>query len=157
MYKYNPQINYQRHKPYASAFDGVTTIYKYLDLIKKFVLDSNISPHNEDDLQFLRDLLFETKFGKNHIYFYDYFCRSKNRNKQNIKMLSRYADFLSTMSDLFLEDMYHHFLKTRDKYLINNYFSYLSTKNKLKFLQISKDYSFTVKKIPRISTYMTFL
>ena len=53
------------------------------------------------------------------------------KSKDNIKLLSKYSEYLLIMSELFLDDMFHHILRTRDKYLINNYFTYLSNKNKL--------------------------
>lgn len=155
MYKFIPEINYQRHKPYLSAFDNKITIYNYLHLIKAFILDKHISPNNAEDLQLLRDILFETKFGKNHIYFYDYFSRRKS--KDNIKLLSKYSEYLLIMSELFLDDMFHHILRTRDKYLINNYFTYLSNKNKLNFIKIAKIYPHIINKFPKIKTYMVFI
>ena len=126
-----------------------------MHLLKSFILDKSISPNNEEDLQLLRDMLFETKFGKNHIYFYDYFSRRKSKN--NIKLLSKYSEYLLIMSELFLDDMFHHILRTRDKYLINNYFTHLSNKNKLNFLKIAKNYPHIISKFPRIKTYMVFI
>jgi hypothetical protein len=156
MKQYMPVANYQRHKIYLIAFHDSINIDKYFKILKTFIVDENISPNNEDDLQFLRDLLFETKFGRNHIHFYELAYHSMNKCKNNLHVLSRYTEFLGAISNYFLEDMFEFVLKTKDEFFIKRYFSRLSLNNKLKFIKITKSYPYIFKKIPKIGMYSTF-
>ena len=156
MIRYVPIINYQRHEEYARAFDNSISINKYFKILKKFIMDENISPNNEDDLQFLKDLLFETKFGRNHIHFYEYVYYSMNKSKNNLQILSRYTEFLGSISDYFLEDMFEFLVKTQDEFVIKNYFSKLSLSYKLRFVKITRPYPYLFKKIPILGMCSTF-
>lgn len=156
MTRYTPTINYQRHKAYLCAFDSRININKYFKLIKKFILDKNISCYNDEDIQFLRDLLFDTKFGRNHIYFYQFIYSSINRSKKNFRIFTKYTDFLGAISVYFLEDMFDFVINTKNNNFIKNYFFELSLPNKIKFLKSLKKYPFLLKKIPKIKSYVLF-
>lgn len=156
MNRYTPITNYQRHEAYLCAFDSSINIEKYFKVLKKFIMDENMSPHDENDLQLLKDLLFETKFGKNHIYFYHLIYFSMRKSNNNFKILNKYTDFLGAMSDCFLDDMFNFVIKTKNKHFIRKYFVKLSSNNKVKFLRILKNYPNIIEHFPKLKAYALF-
>ena len=58
---FTPNSPHERHQKYFDAFliTGGLTDSKYLNYITQYIFDPNISPDNEDDLEFFKNLLFE--------------------------------------------------------------------------------------------------
>lgn len=158
--KFIPNSPYERHQKYFDAFlieDGLTNS-KYLNYITQYIFDENISPDNKDDLDFFKNLLFESIKGKVHIDYYD---RVINRwtqlaFDQTIETLARYAAFLSRLSSLFLHDFFSYLLKLENKNIIVQLFLKLDSYSKVYFIEWADFNPEIVKLIPKLKMYLLF-
>jgi hypothetical protein len=160
MKKFIPDSPHERHQKYFDAFlieEGLTDS-KYLNYITQYIFDPNISSSNSDDMDFFKDLLFESIKGKVHINYYDWIVTHwlKYAFPQSITTLSKYAEFLGKLSTMFLEDFFNYLLKLPNKEIIVSVFQKLSTDNKIKFIGWADHHPEIVKLIPKLRLYLLF-
>lgn len=160
MKKFTPDSAHERHQKYFDAFlikEGLSDS-RYLNYITQYIFDPNISPDNEDDLDFFKDLLFESIKGKVHINYYDWVVTrwSQYAFPQSINTLARYASFLGRLSNLFLEDFFNYLLKLPNKEIIIHLFDKLDHISKVQFIQWSDKNREVVKLIPKLKLYLLF-
>ncbi len=155
---YKPDVKEEKYNLYLEAFHPEVSMDQYLDLVTKFIVDPNMSVDDTTDLFFFKDVLFSTKFGKNHIFYYHWLCLNAPENY--IYYLAKYSDFLDRLSYFFISDLWKFLILTHYN-IVDDYFNFLSYSLKLKFLQMLKSQSFKNKELivskKNISLYMTFL
>lgn len=157
---FKPNSTCERHQKYfdavSSKFANQTT---YLSVITRFINDGAISHLDDDDIQFFRDLLFESDYGKVHIEYYSWILDRwlKFAFTQSMTVLSKYADFLGRVSELFLKDMFHHIFKMHQSdMVVPALFHVLSPDNKVHLVQVGMSYPQVVKSIPKFKMYLLF-
>jgi hypothetical protein len=158
--KFIPNSPHERHQKYFDAFlieEGLTNS-KYLGYITQYIFDPAMSPDNEDDLEFFKNLLFESMKGKVHIDYYDQVVTKwvKFAFNQTIETLARYAYFLGRLSDMFLKDFYNYLLKFDDKEILIHLFPKLDSQSKVHFIEWADDYPEIVESIPKLKMYLLF-
>lgn len=161
--KFKPTSSLQRHQKYFGAFflkldrEIVKGTSLYLDYITKFITDPNISHLNEDDLWFLKDLLFESQYGKVHIEYYTWILNNwlDYAFPQAIKILARYADFLGQVDRRYLDDFFHTIMIDSQDAAIA-IFECLSSTNKVEYINIVGRYPAIVERVPKLKLYITF-
>ena len=146
------RYNRKRHRHYACAFSSSILLKNYLKLISRFVNDKSLSPDNEEDLDLFRDLIFHTRWQKNHIYYY---CWVLN-NSRNTKLLAKYSAYLDKLADFFVDDLFHYLCREESCRLIQAYFNKLPQELKFKFLRVASQHPHVLKNIPKFKLYMIF-
>lgn len=155
---FKPTSSYKRHQKYFGAF-CYSDITRYLSAISRYIKDKNISHLDEDDVEFLRYLLFDGPFGKIHISYYTGLHdrkRSRKHFSPSVRSLARYADFLSVLSPYFYTDFLHVLFKKADKSLVGAVYKHLSSDNKLVFIYYVQQYPDVIKQLPKIKLLTTF-
>jgi len=160
--KFVPNSPHERHQKYFDAFlieEGLTNS-KYLNYITQYIFDPAMSPDDEDDLEFFKNLLFESMKGKVHIDYYDRVTRwSQFAFDQTIETLARYAYFLSRLSVMFLDDFFNYLLKSnqnKNDQIIINLFPKLDNYSKVQFIEWADLNPEVVKLIPKLKMYLLF-
>lgn len=158
--KFIPNSPHERHQKYFDAFlieDGLTNS-KYLNFITQYIFDPVLSPDNEDDLEFFKNLLFESIKGKVHIDYYDRIVTrwTQFAFDQTTDTLARYSYFLSRLSDMFLHDFFNYLLLFDNKEIIVHLFPKLDSYSKIEFIKWADNNSEVVKLIPKLKMYLLF-
>lgn len=159
---FKPDSELKRHQKYFDAFSVKNQFANqttYLTYITRFIGDEAISYQNDDDIQFFRDLLFESEYGKVHIEYYRWVLDKwiKFAFTQSMTIISKYANYLVQVSELFLKDMFHHVYKMDQSTLIvPALFNVLSPDNKVHLVKVGMDYPSVVKLIPKFKMYLLF-
>jgi hypothetical protein len=159
---FTPTSDLERHQKYFDAFlisrDPHRSLGEFFDSITKYIFDPNIHHTDEEDLQFLKDLLFESAFGKLHIAYYEWVVAKMVpfAFPQSLRVLSRYVDFLCAISVMFLDDFFHFLCKNPNKEIIRGLFPILSAENRVNFIRVVNNYPDVVKLIPKVKLYITF-
>jgi hypothetical protein len=161
-----PDSTCERHQKYFGAFSvvpkrfhGSNNTYEYLKFITQYINDGAISHLDSDDLQFFRDLLFESSFGKVHIEYYDWIITkwSQFAFSQTVSIIARYADFLGQLSELFLKDLFKYVYSLTPRGAgAKHLFPLLSPENKVIFVQVGMDYPHILQEIPKFKLYLLF-
>lgn len=155
-----PNSPHERHQKYFGAFlikEGLSNS-KYLNYITQYIFDPNLSPDNEDDLEFFKNLLFESMKGKVHIDYYDRVATGWTQYAfdQTIDTLARYSYFLSRLSDMFLRDFFNYFLRFDNKEIIVHLFPKLDSCSKVEFIKWADQNPEVVNLIPKLKMYLLF-
>ena len=162
---FKPDSTCERHQKYFDAFSvipnrfGSDNTYDYLKYITQYINDAAISHLDSDDLQFFRDLLFESYFGKVHIEYYDWIITKWTQFafSQTIYIVGRYADFLGQLSELFLRDLFRYVYCLPPRGAVAKHlFPALSPENKVIFVQVGMDYPHILQDIPKFKLYLLF-
>lgn len=159
---FKPDSTCERHQKYFGAFSDPMALDNrtiYMTYITRFINDGAISPSNEDDIQFFRDLLFESCWGRLHHTYYEYILERwiKIAFTQSMTILSKYADFLLPVSELFVKDMFHDIFKMNQSQLIvTSLFELLSPENKVILIKVGMIYPSIIKEIPKFKMYLLF-
>lgn len=158
--KFIPNSPHERHQKYFDAFlieDGLTNS-KYLNYITQYIFDTNLSPDNNDDLEFFKNLLFESIKGKVHINYYDWVVSrwTQLAFEQTVETLVRYSYFLGKLSDMFLHDFFNYLLKSKHNKIIINLFPKLDHYSKVQFIKWVDLNPEVIKMIPKLKMYLLF-
>lgn len=158
--KFIPNSPHERHQKYFDAFlieEGLTNS-KYLNYITQYIFDPAMSPDNEDDLEFFKNLLFESMKGKVHIDYYDRVVTrwSQFAFDQTIETLARYAYFLGRLSGMFLHDFFHYLLRLDNKEILIHLFPKLDSQSKIHFIEWADYHPEIVESIPKLKMYLLF-
>lgn len=160
---FTPNSLHERHQKYFDAFhikEGLEDS-RYLNYITQYIFDPKLSPDDEDDLEFFKNLLFESIKGKVHINYYDRVVSrwTQFAYEQAIETLARYAYFLSRLSVLFLHDFFYYLLKSnnnKNDQIIINLFPKLDSYSKVQFIEWADLNPEVVKLIPKLKMYLLF-
>lgn len=116
--KYKPNFSETRHAVYQDGFLNHNNVINYYELINKFVLDSNLSPYNQDDVELLKDLLFESKFKTVQLGYAIWVISWCKNKKVGIELISNYIRYLSNISILHMNDFWMLLFVKRNKVFI---------------------------------------
>ena len=155
-----PNSPHERHQKYFDAFsikDGLTDS-KYMNYITQYIFDPCISPDNEEDIYFFKDLLFESIKGKVHISYYDWVIShwSKCAFVQSIETLARYSLYISRLSELFVHDFFNYLWQLPNKEIIVQLFPKLDHVSKLMFISWADTNPEIITLIPKLKLYLLF-
>lgn len=153
--------DHERHKPYHEKFDraqGNNTERQYYWNVAKYVLDSKISPSNEDDLELFEDAIFESPWGRIHIYFYEWLFKNyyQTQTEVVIRTFVKYLEFLNEISPLFTVDAFNFIFRQKDTKLIEKLLNTMSFEIKLNFIKVSDKYPEVVRSVPKLKLYNLF-
>jgi hypothetical protein len=148
---------HERHSDYLGAFSASIKEDEFLKYISKFLLDSRLSPFDADDLDLYQDLVFDSKWGRLHIFYYeDLFSTYYIRPVEFAKKFSRHLDYLGQCSVLFLLDAFTFILKKNNPYMVNFLMKFMSLKTKLLFIRETEHYPQIVQAVPKLKLYNLF-
>lgn len=150
----------KHHQKYLNAFTNQTYQLEYFTNITQFVLDSELSPDNSEDVDLFQALLFDGMHGRIHIIYYENLFYSpwlyKISPEKLTKVFARYLDYLDKMSTLFTLDALHFIFKQQNPYLIECLLNDLSVKNKLQMIRLSELYPEMIQTVPKLKLYNLF-
>lgn len=170
MSSFKPKNVLERHKPFVDAFDNhkssffggnvtlTATQNQYFNYISRFIADSTISSSDDDDIDFLRHLLFDGPYGKVHISYPEWLATLYKHNpakNQILYLFSKYAEFLGKVNDFNLNDLFHYLCKSKTEIIIK-LFPKLTADCKLEFIKLLNFYPEIVKSIPETKVYLLF-
>ncbi len=149
-------------KDYLAQIIESQDLKSYLGLVREFVIDSNHSPNNSADLEIFDTLIFHTKFGKNHIYFYTDLLEklSYENHIELLKVFSKYLQYLDGLSlALLLDalDYFFEFIAKQNQTLAVSAGDYIfvSLPDNIKEIIMNYNSEF-INTLPKIKLYRTF-
>lgn len=157
-----PDSTCERHQKYFDAFSdpkAIDNFATYTTYLTRFIHDNSISFLNDDDLQFFRDLLFESSWKRIHIKYYEDILDRwiKFAFTQSMSVLSKYSDFLGQVSEYYLRDLFYCIFRHHQSHIIvPSLFNVLSPENKVIFVKVGMNYPDIIKQIPKFKTYLLF-
>jgi hypothetical protein len=121
-------------------------------------LDSKISPSDEDDLEIFEDAIFDSPWGRVHIYFYEWLFENyyQSQTEVVIRTFVRYLDFLNEISPLFTIDAFNFVFRKNDIKLVENLLNLMTLETKLNFIKASDKYPEVVRSVPKLKLYNLF-
>lgn len=154
--KYTTDFSQERHGSYARSFK-IEDIGKYYRHINRYILDQNLSPTDQDDVELFKDLLFESRFGRVHIAYSEWLVHYAGKKKSRVNLVDRYIAYISEVSSLFYED----FVGALIKYGNINFVEYLmataSLETRLVLVKtLAQHFPKMMRQIPKLKTYLIF-
>lgn len=158
---YRPKTKHDRHQKYVSVFEGFCVEHEYHATITRFMMDSNISSSNPDDIELFKDLLFESKFGKIHIYYFDKLLKSLSDKSQfdwTVRVMAKYIEFTGKISEFYQGDILHTLFTelNRTQTAIELLLKHLSAQDRIYLAQTARQFPAVIAKIPKIRLYSLF-
>lgn len=150
---------HERHQKYIDLFKEDVFETSLLWHTAMYVWDPKMSAKDDDDMELFQDLVFESKFGRIHIYFYDQylFPRYFRLNPDwVIRVFVRYLEFLERASPLFTNDAFDFAYKYRDSKLILMLLDKMSFDIKMRFIKHSEKYPDMIQLVPKLKLYNLF-
>jgi len=153
--------DHERHQPYHEKFDRAqkgNTERQYYWNVAKYVLDSKISPSDGDDLELFEDAIFESPWGRIHIYFYEWLFKNYYATQPEVvlRIFSRYLEYLEKCSILFVDDAFNFIFRQKDSKLIESLLKIMSLSSKLRLITVSDKYPDIVRSVPKLKLYNLF-
>lgn len=159
--KYRPTSKLERHQKYLGAFSAFCIEDEYLSNITDFIMDPKNSPSNDDDVELFKDFLFESKFGRIHICYFDLWF-SKIGNKTNfdwtVRVMSRYIEFIRKISEFYIDDIFNMFLTelNASQDAIALLLKLLPMEDRMSFVRAAKVYPKALKRVSKLKLYYLF-
>lgn len=148
---------HERHSEYLGAFSNSIREDEFIGYISKFLLDSQLSPFDGDDLDLYQKMVFDSKWGRLHIFYYeDLFSTYYIRPVEFAKKFGKHLDYLGQISVLFLLDAFSFVLKKNDPILVEFLIKHMSLKTKLLFIRESYHYPQIIQAVPKLKLYNLF-
>lgn len=151
---------HERHKPHHIKFIIKEDWYErqYYWNVAKYVTDPALSPSDEDDLEFFQDVVFESPYGRIHIYFYEQLFKNYYQFQPDwvLQVFPKYLVYLEKVSPLFTNDAFHFIFKKQDVKLIEKLLKTMPFDIRLRFIKFSENYPKTIQAIPKLKIYNLF-
>jgi hypothetical protein len=158
---------HERHQKYLHLFKDEALVGQPSGVFEagllwhtaKYVLDSNISPNDADDLELFHDLIFESKFGRLHIYFYEQYLFPryfKFNPGWVMQVFSKYLEFLERISPLFTNDAFDFIYRHRDSKLVLMLLDEMSFDIKMRFIKHADKHPDMMRLVPKLKLYNLF-
>ena len=150
---------HERHQKYLGLFKDDVFQQGLLWHIAKYVMDPKISPNDDEDYELFQDLIFESKFGRLHIYFYDQYLFPryfKLNSDWTTQVFCKYLEFLEKSSSLFTNDAFDFIYKYRDSKLVLMLLERMSFDIKMRFIKHSEKHPDMIKLVPKLKLYNLF-
>lgn len=148
---------HERHSEYLGAFSDSIGEDEFVGYISKFLLDSQLSPFDSDDLDLYQDIVFDSKWGRLHIFYYeDLFSTYHIRPIEFAKKFNQHLEYLGHISSLFLLDAFTFVLKKNDPVLVEFLMKHMSLRTKLLFIREAWHYPQIIQAVPKLKLYNLF-
>lgn len=134
--------------------EPVSDIVDYLLIVAQFVTDPKMDPNQ--DLDFFRELVFDSKYGYLHGRFCRYFLVKNKDYNFAFEAVSNFLEFLYKNNNLFTYDFFNTLCIDHSSEIIEKLFFSLPTYLKQQALEVFTKHDKVIKKIPRIKTYIIF-
>ena len=159
--KYKPISKLERHQKYLGAFSDFCIEKEYLSNITKFIMDNDISPLNDDDVELFKDFLFESKFGKIHIYYFDCLFRQledKANFDWTVRVMAKYIEFIGKISEFYCNDIFSNLFAEINKTqnTISLLLKYLPISDRMIMVKMAQTYPVVIFKNPKLKLYALF-
>jgi hypothetical protein len=155
--KYKPNFSDIRHSIYQDGFDNCNNVLIYYKFLNKFLLDKNLSPYNQDDVELLKDLLFESKLKKVHLGYAMWMISWCKKNKTGTLIVSNYIRYISNLSILHMNDFWTILLVNRHKKFIEKLLNLGDSDVRLALVNAAVVLNpKLMKHIPKLKTYLLF-
>lgn len=153
--------DHERHKPYHGKFthaNGDWYEKTYYWNVAKYVMDPNVSPSDGDDLELFQDAIFESPWGRIHIYFYEQLFKNyyKFDVRWTVQTFCKYLLFLNKISSLFVNDAFEFIFRQKDSKMILDILNEMSFDIKMQFIKASEKHPEVLKSIPKLKIYNLF-
>lgn len=152
---------HERHIPYHGKFTQVNTELferQYYWNVAKYVMDPCVTPSDGDDLELFEDAIFESPWGRIHIYFYEQLFKNYYSLSPEwvLQVFSRYLEYLEKLSSLFTNDAFEFVFRKKDYQLITKLLKTMSIEIKLKFIKAAEKHSDVLQSVPKLKIYNLF-
>lgn len=150
---------HERHEKYLGLHGENVFEQNLLWHIAMYVWDPKMSPNDGDDFELFQDLVFESRFGRLHIYFYDkYLFDSYYAFNPDFvtSVFSRYLLYLEKASPLFANDAFDYLCKKNDSKLILSMLNKMSFDIKIRFVKHTEKYPAVLQAVPKLKLYNLF-
>lgn len=132
MKKYKLESKLKRHQRYVDAF-SILSYLSYKSYISSFVTDTNLSANNYDDLNFFKDLLFESSYGN---VLFDYYKSLACKLPETYLILSNYLYYIYRLNYYFFRDCINDMWSSCDILYLDLVFKHLDTSIQMQFIEI---------------------
>lgn len=156
--KHHISCDHERHLPHQRNFEKVNFEKGYLWNVGVYVNDPNIDPNDEDDLEFFQDMVFESPYGRIHIFYYEELFKNYlalNRD-WTLRTFSNYVLFLDKFSHLFSDEAFAHVYKNQQTQVVADLLKVMDMEIKLKFIRMADKYPNVMRAVPKLKLYNLF-
>jgi hypothetical protein len=151
------KCKHERHLDYLDAFSASITEDEYVRYIIKYLLDPNLSPDDGDDLDLFQSLVFDSKWGRLHIFVYeDLFNEYHIRPVRTATIFCRHLEYLGKISGLFLLDAFSYIFKKNDPEVVKFLLRFMPLKVKLLFIMEAENHPLILRAVPKLKLYNLF-
>lgn len=149
---------HEQHQVYRDMFKQSAFERQFLWDVALYVTDPKISFSNADDVELFQDLVFDSPYGRIHIFFYEELFKNyyQYQPEWTLKVFPRYLQFLEKISSLFVDDAFHYIYKQKDSKLIEKLLKTMPLNIKLRFIKFSEKYPEAIQTIPKLKIYNLF-
>lgn len=150
--------HHDRHQKYLELFKDDVFEQHFLWQVAMYVWDANLTPNDADDLDLFQDLVFDSKFGRIHIYFYDHLFDKYYRLNSDwvTTIFVRYLEYLEKLSSLFTNDAFDFVFKKEDQKLVLTLLKKMPLDLRLRFIKHSEKYPNIIQLVPKLKLYNLF-
>lgn len=159
--KYIPISKLERHQKYLDAFSAFYTEQEYISTFTHFIMDSKISPLDDDDVELFKDFLFESKFGKIHIYYFERLFNQlsdKDTFDWNVRVMAKYIEFIGKISEFYCGDIFIYLFSkiNKSEHVISLLLNYLPKEDRMIMAKVAQTYPVVLTKNPKLKLYSLF-
>lgn len=156
--KHHINCDHENHAPHQKNFSKELYERSYLWNVGVYVNDPRIDPSNEDDLEFFQDMIFDSPYGRIHIFFYEeLFKNYLNLNRDwTVRTFARYVLFLENISQLFSEEALNFVYRKQEPSVITDLLKVMDMDVKLRFIRLADKHPDVMRAIPKLKLYNLF-
>jgi len=150
---------HNRHRDYYENFTSSNRDERqYYLYLAKYVMDADVSPLDGDDLEFFQDVVFESPYGRIHIYFYEQLFENYYEMDPDwcILVFNKYLDYLERISPLFTVDAINFIFRENDLKLVEKMLGSSSYEIKMRLIRASENHPDLIKSVPKLKLYNLF-
>lgn len=156
--KHHLNCDHKNHQPHQENFSKVLFEKTYLWNVGVYVNDTKIDPSDADDLEFFQDMVFDSPYGRIHIFFYEeLFKNYLHLNRDwTIRTFARYVLFLENISSLFSEEALGFVYRKQEPAVITDLLKVMDMEVKLRFIRLADKYPDVLHAVPKLKLYNLF-
>lgn len=153
--------DHERHKSHREKLAQAKEAMlegQYYWCVARYVTDRNISPSDVDDLEFFQDSVFESPWGRIHIFFYEWMFKKYYQSNPDwyVLVFTKYLEYLDKISPLFSQDAFYFVFRQNNIQLVESVLKAMSFDIKLRFIKASEKYPDMIRKVPKLKLYNLF-
>lgn len=156
--KHHTNCDHENHLPHQKNFSREIHERGYLWNVGVYVNDTRIDPSNEEDLEFFQDMVFDSPYGRIHIFFYEeLFKNYLHLNRDwTVRTFARYVLFLENISALFSEEALNFVYRKQEPSVITDLLKVMDMDVKLRFIRLADKHPDVMRAIPKLKLYNLF-